>query len=129
MARRTKRASGGLRLEGMDDLKRKLLALPLHERIAARTALKATAMAVEATAKDLAPYDEGELQESIAHYLRDGGTVAVVGTDLWRAHFPEFGTEHAAAKPFLFPAFERHRAPHVRAMADAMDDAHKEVAR
>ena len=31
------------------------------------------------------------------------------GTKAWYAHFPEFGTVHSAARPFMRPAFDRRR--------------------
>lgn len=33
----------------------------------------------------------------------------LVGTPLWRAHFPEFGTHTQPAHPYLTPAFHAHR--------------------
>ena len=44
----------------------------------------------------------------------EGGSLAIdigfeKGTKAWYAHFPEFGTSHSAAKPFMRPAFDRKR--------------------
>ena len=44
----------------------------------------------------------------------EGGNIAIdigfeKGTKAWYAHFPEFGTSHSAAKPFMRPAFDRKR--------------------
>ena len=46
-------------------------------------------------------------------YLESGNLAIDIGfekgTKAWYAHFPEFGTVHSAAHPFMRPAFDRRR--------------------
>lgn len=60
-------------------------------------------------AAERAPRRTGELQDSIT-YERDKPGEWLAGTNLWRAHFTEFGTVRSAAHPFLFPSFEELRS-------------------
>lgn len=51
------------------------------------------------------------LAESMVHEVKETGpTFAVVeggpSEDVWYAHFPEFGTRHQSAQPYLRPAFD-----------------------
>lgn len=116
-------------LKGVKKLRLRLAALSIHERIEARRQLSDTAQAVAAEARARAPRGEtGKLKDSITSELIEGGAAAIIAADIWRAHFTEFGTVHADAKPFLFPAFRAHRLQHLHEMALAMDRAHRKAA-
>lgn len=83
-------------------------------RIGARAsaALRKTAYAIEADAKQLAPVDTGNLRNSISTSLvgdgRNKAMSAEVGPTAAYGIFQEYGTSVMAAQPFLGPAFDRH---------------------
>lgn len=58
-------------------------------------------------ARSLAPFDEGDLRDSISAMVLKDGSVAVVISD-WKGHFFEFGTVNMRAQPMLVPAFAAH---------------------
>lgn len=35
----------------------------------------------------------------------------------WRAHFPEFGTKHSPAQPFIYPSFHENKSRIIRLLA------------
>ena len=89
-------------------------------------ALEVIGGTAEGYAKQLCPKKTGRLQNSITHEMRGENTVAV-GTNVEYAPFVEFGhnqepgryvpaigkrlvASHVAAKPYLRPAVENHRA-------------------
>ena len=56
----------------------------------------------------------------------EGGNLAIdigfeKGTRAWYAHFPEFGTVHSAARPFMRPAFDRRRKDSEASFASAIN--------
>lgn len=68
---------------------------------------------VQKTAKELAPYDTGDLFRSIHRTIRDKGSRNVTGvvyTTLEYAPYQEFGTVKMEAKPFMRPAMNINRA-------------------
>lgn len=77
-------------------------------RAAGRAAIEG-AKEVAKEARNRAPVRTGELKRSIKHGRGDTKGSARAGTNLWRAHFAEFGTVKAAAQPYLHPAFESLR--------------------
>lgn len=74
-------------------------------------AVAAHALAVDRTAKHLAPVDTGFLRRNIradvAAVLTDLRATVVSGASY--SSFVEFGTSRMAARPFLFPAAESER--------------------
>ena len=66
-----------------------------------------------------APVLTGELARSIDYGKGNRPDTWRAGTNLFRAHFTEFGTVNAPAKPFLFPAFEAKRQEIVERIAAA----------
>lgn len=57
---------------------------------------------VELHAKALAPFQSGDLRDSI-HIEEDGNDFAVL-VGVFYGHFLEFGTRHAPAHPYMKPA-------------------------
>jgi HK97 gp10 family phage protein len=80
------------------------------EQVVARTAL-----AIEATAKTLAPVRTGALRASITSEVN--GTHGEVFSDLSYSYFVEAGTSKMAGQPYLGPAADRHTPE----FADAME--------
>lgn len=108
-----------LTIRGAAEMER--LMKELGPRIAGRiadTALRSGARIIAARAKQLAPQPgegeaTGELRNSITSRVlkqrRQDERAAVVGFERptsRRAHLTEFGTAHAAAHPFITPAFD-----------------------
>ncbi len=53
--------------------------------------------------------DTGRLAGSIFAEFLNGGLRAIVGTDVVYGEHLELGTKNIAARPWLFPAFERNK--------------------
>lgn len=71
--------------------------------------------------------DTGRLLGSIEMVLFDGGLAAEVGTGLEYGRFLEFGTSKMAARPFLQPAWDKHRKQIVNEVANEMNKALRAV--
>ncbi len=67
-------------------------------------AVRDLVLIVEAKAKELCPVDTGKLRASITPVIQSWAK-AFVGTNTHYAPYVEYGTKHAAAQPFLEPAF------------------------
>ena len=65
-------------------------------------------LTAERFAKKLAPYDTGNLRNSITHTVDDGEQAAYIGTDVEYAPYVCLGTIHMNAQPFLKPAVADH---------------------
>lgn len=96
------------KIKGLGRLQAKLRKIPAAAESGSDSGLGETARLISQSAKRRAPKVTGELADSITEERR-APAEWLVGTNLWRAHFTEFGTQHHGAKPFLFPAFEEHR--------------------
>ena len=70
--------------------------------------LEKCGLTAERFAKKLAPYDTGNLRNSITHEVDDGEPAAYVGTNVEYAPYQELGTIHMKAQPFLKPAAADH---------------------
>ena len=65
-------------------------------------------LTAERFAKKLAPYDTGNLRNSITHEVDDGEPAAYIGTNVEYAPYVCLGTIHMNAQPFLKPAVAEH---------------------
>lgn len=96
------------RVEGMDALKRRLAAFTAETKAEVRKALDASADEMVATARALAPVDEGDLRASIRKADGDHELeVSVLAGDerAFYARFVEFGRAGQPARPFFWPAY------------------------
>lgn len=86
---------------------RALMRVNEQARAACAEEVKLAALAVETTAKTLAPVDTGRLRASIAADTSQADTAltATVGTNVEYARWVEHGSRRMRARPFLFPAF------------------------
>ena len=75
---------------------------------AANIVLERHGREMEATAKRLVPVDTGALRDSIAWEMT-GETSGQLVAGQEYAGYVEFGTRHAAAQPYIRPAFEQQR--------------------
>ena len=71
--------------------------------------LEKCGLTAERFAKKLAPYDTGNLRNSITHTVDDGEPAAYIGTDVEYAPYVCLGTIHMNAQPFLKPAVNDHK--------------------
>ena len=70
--------------------------------------LEKCGLTAERFAKKLAPYDTGNLRNSITHEVDDGEQAAYIGTNVEYAPYVCLGTIHMKAQPFLKPAVADH---------------------
>lgn len=99
---------GGVKVEGLVDLQRKLSIVTVRARQAAEKAVADEVDAVEADAKKGAPIGPtGDLSESIEGHA--SGLRGEVKTHERYATFVEHGTYKDKAQPYMAPAAERSR--------------------
>ena len=67
--------------------------------------------------------DSGRLEESLFVEVDKAGLSARIGTDLDYGRHLEFGTSRMAARPWLFPTFERLKPRITARVASALRDA------
>ena len=70
--------------------------------------LEKCGLTAERFAKKLAPYDTGNLRNSITHEVDDGEPAVYIGTNVEYAPYVCLGTIHMNAQPFLKPAVSDH---------------------
>lgn len=95
-------------MKGFNNIVRKLQkAVPA----AAEETVKASCLAMEATAKEKCPVDTGRLRDSINTRIEkeDGDITGIVSTDVEYAGYVEHGTSKMSAKPYMKPAFDEHK--------------------
>lgn len=103
------------KIEGALEMER--LLKQLGPEVASRVgdqAVRAAAKPIVEEAKRLVPVDTGRLRDSITVVTErkrkgDNERVALIGFEKpvsRRAHLTEFGTKHAAARPFMRPALD-----------------------
>ena len=71
--------------------------------------LEKCGLTAERFAKKLAPYDTGNLRNSITHKVDDGEPAVYIGTNVEYAPYVCLGTIHMNAQPFLKPAVNDHK--------------------
>lgn len=86
----------------------------------ARTVNGTVARKIANDAKQRAPRDTGSMADAIKATPAQGSDWRV-DVPTWYAHFPEFGTVKAAARPFLTPAAEAQRNPHRAALRNVYE--------
>jgi HK97 gp10 family phage protein len=139
------------KVQGLDRLKAKLRALPTDAKKPVRDAINASALAVEREAKttvqrgqrsgiiykrgrrthqasapgEPAKSDTGYLASHITTVLDMDGLGANVESQAEYSKHLEFGTSKMAARPFLFPSFERLKPKIKERIAQALNAAFK----
>lgn len=117
-----------------DRLRRKLKAIPVAVRKAAREQLKANAKELVETQKSFAPVDDGKLRDSIKEQdvstsTRISRRVSAGGRAAPYAKWVEFGHGQAEPHPFFWPAYRlkrrRFRARMAKAAKKAIQGAAK----
>lgn len=77
-------------------------------KAALKRGLEKCGLTAERFAKKLAPYDTGNLRNSITHEVDDGEPAVYIGTNVEYAPYQELGTIHMTANQFLKPAVADH---------------------
>lgn len=111
-----------------DRLRRKMKAIPLAVRKAAREQLKNNANDLVETMKGFAPVQDGALvssikQQDVSDSTRISRRVSAGSREALYASWVEFGTSKSAATPFFWPAYRLLR----RRMKSRMSRAAKKA--
>lgn len=109
-------------LEGLEELTRKLEGIADSDRTE-KVALEKAADYLVQKAKIITPTLSTKLKESIVRGDVENGSVLIGPAKNvvdWRAHFVEFGTSKARAKPFMGPAFQSSKAEIQRILANEL---------
>ena len=80
-----------------------------------------------ATARSVAPVDEGDLRDGL-RTRKEGGVRVVVEVTNYYVTFQEFGTSRMAPNPFIGPAVDRHAPELFKEVEGLADDIAKELA-
>lgn len=88
----------------------------------ASTAIRKTALDIEADAKAFAPVDTGFLRNSIGIDIDRDGLGAAIGPTADYAHFLEWGTSTNAPQAFMGPAFDRRAGDLARTLEQIAAD-------
>jgi HK97 gp10 family phage protein len=107
---------------GVPELVRKLAQISLEGKLKAQQAVERSALKIERDAKNAVPVDTGRLRSSIRVEFSLSRLEANVLTDVNYAPFVEFGTAHAPAQPYLFPAAELARGEFERTVQQTLTD-------
>lgn len=115
-----------------DRLRRRLKAIPVAVRKAARAQLKANAAELVDTQKGFAPVEDGNLQASIKEQDTSDSTrisrkVSAGGRSAPYASWVEFGHGQAAPRPFFWPAYRLKKRRFKTRMSKAAKKAIQEA--
>jgi HK97 gp10 family phage protein len=118
-------------LTGLEEARRQLRRIvPIVERESSQGRRNSAARTRD-SARAFAPVRTGALRDAIT--LVDDGpsstTVGVTGAPSLYAHFPEYGTVHIPAQPFMRPAADQERQPFVSEQARAGRVLERELSR
>lgn len=131
-----------VKITGLEQLSQKMQEFPEKMlKKGVRTALRAGGEVLRQAISDAAPVSEDETHVHPPGFLKDhiGSKVTVsvkndTGTILvgpvkkaFYAMFPEFGTKHQPAKPFIRPAFEGNAQKALDAFVNKLREAFKEA--
>ena len=134
----------GAKIEGLEKLRAKLKAMPEAVKAEVEGVLIASAEEVAATARALAPVDDGDLKDSIkvtgpggrtplhssggAQSVGDLKAVVTAGNSSTRyAAVVEFGHGNAAPRPFFWPAYRSKKKRIKSRIARAIGKAVKKI--
>lgn len=90
--------------------------------LAASAALRKTAFDIEADAKVFAPFETGNLKNSISTTIvgdgRFGLMAAEIGPTAEYGIYQEYGTSVQPGQPYMGPAYDRRIGPYTEALAE-----------
>lgn len=113
-----------MKLEGLDEVLKKLDHYTEEMQDNLEDALTKGAMVGERYAKEYAPVETGTLRRSIATDTEEKSSSAVVvrcGTNLEYASHQEYGTDKMPAHPFMRPGFFNHQKEILETIAEELE--------
>ncbi len=115
----------GVRVEGLAELRRNLKKLDEGARKEVRGAITTTVRIIRDKARSRVRVRTGAGQKAIRGTVSKNGTRGRVTHPkrLFYLRFLETGTRRQKAQPWLFPAAEEEREPHVQRMREAVERA------
>lgn len=112
-------------LEGVEEFKKALEKLDSAMQRQIHEQLAKWAANVKDAAKQLAPVRTGYLRSSL--YAEIQGWTAKIGAEASYAGFVEFGTRYMQARPYIYPALQRHLPQLEQIILEALDAAKREA--
>ena len=112
-------------LEGVEEFKKALEKLDSAMQRQIREQLAKWAVNVKDAAKQLAPVRTGYLRSSL--YAEIQGWTAKIGAEVSYAGFVEFGTRYMQARPYIYPALQKHLPQLEQIILEALDAAKREA--
>ena len=112
-------------LEGVEEFKKAVEKLDSAMQRQIREQLAKWAANVKDAAKQLAPVRTGYLRSSL--YAEIQGWTAKIGAEASYAGFVEFGTRYMQARPYIYPALQRHLPQLEQIILEALDAAKREA--
>lgn len=106
----------GAEIKGLSALQQQLAAMEPKVTAKLKQILLKGGQKVAEQAFQDAPYLTGELRGSIDVRTEHEGLHVIVHADAPHAHLLEFGTVKAPARPFMLPAYKKHRRSIQRAV-------------
>jgi HK97 gp10 family phage protein len=96
-------------ISGLDRWERWIDDIPQEVQEEVKELVETTGFKVKADAQRLVPVDTGHLRRSIKAKVTNGGYTTTIGTNVDYSIFVEFGTSKKDARPFLIPAYVKHK--------------------
>ena len=112
-------------LEGVEEFKKAVEKLDSAMQRQIREQLAKWAANVKDAAKQLAPVRTGYLRSSL--YAEIQGWTAKIGAEASYAGFVEFGTRYMQARPYIYPALQKHLPQLEQIILEALDAAKREA--
>ncbi len=112
-------------LEGVEEFEKAVEKLDSAMQRQIREQLAKWAANVKDAAKQLAPVRTGYLRSSL--YAEIQGWTAKIGAEASYAGFVEFGTRYMQARPYIYPALQRHLPQLEQIILEALDAAKREA--
>ncbi|RLI18381.1 hypothetical protein DRO44_01310 [Candidatus Bathyarchaeota archaeon] len=112
-------------LEGVEEFEKAVEKLDSAMQRQIHEQLAKWAANVKDAAKQLAPVRTGYLRSSL--YAEIQGWTAKIGAEASYAGFVEFGTRYMQARPYIYPALQRHLPQLEQIILEALDAAKREA--
>lgn len=112
-------------LKGVEEFKKAVEKLDSAMQRQIHEQLAKWAANVKDAAKQLAPVRTGYLRSSL--YAEIQGWTAKIGAEASYAGFVEFGTRYMQARPYIYPALQRHLPQLEQIILEALDAAKREA--
>jgi len=105
-----------IQIKGFKKVRKIIERYPIEKIKEVGNQVEITARAIEKTAKQLVPVDTGRLRSSIRPYPIGWSLEKSIEARTHYAKYIEFGTRRYSGKPFMRPAFQKHKKGFDRAI-------------